>query len=70
MKTFTSFALASVLILSASAAAQEPAGRARGGFPGPGPGRGFGRGADVLGVEPLELAQPVLGVPFSAETVT
>jgi hypothetical protein len=70
MKTFISIALASMLIGSASAAAQEPAGRARGGFPGPGPGPGFGRGADVLGVEPLELSQPVVGVPFSADTVT
>lgn len=70
MKTFISIALASMLIGSASAAAQEPAGRARGGFPGPGPGPGFGRGVDILGVEPLELTQPVLGVPFSAETVT
>jgi hypothetical protein len=40
-----------------------------------GPGRGFpdrppGPGIDILGIQPLEMSAPVMGAPFSAETVT
>lgn len=53
------------LVLSGPASAQEQLG----------PGRGFpdrlpGPGIDVLGIQPLEMSAPVMGVPFSAETVT
>jgi hypothetical protein len=33
-------------------------------------GGGLPRAIDILGVEPLELGEPVLGAPFSADTIT
>lgn len=36
----------------------------------PGAGPGPGPGIDILGVQPLEMSAPVVGAPFSAETVT
>ena len=53
------------LVLNGMASAQERVG----------PGRGFpdrppGPGIDVLGIQPLEVSAPVMGAPFSAETVT
>ena len=68
MRITGSAAFAAVLLWSVAAAAQGPGGRPPGGFPGPGP--GFGRGINVLGVEPLELANPIAGAPYSADTVT
>jgi hypothetical protein len=60
-------ALGVMLVSAWPSAAQELPGRGRG-FPGPG--AGFGGGIDILRVEPLELSEPVVGAPFSAETVT
>jgi hypothetical protein len=34
------------------------------------PGRGFGPGVDIVGVQPLDLSTPVVGIPFSAVSVT
>lgn len=66
MRIIASAALGAVLVWSAPSAAQELQGRSRGGFPGPGPGGGI----DIVRVEPLELSEPVIGAPFSADTVT
>ena len=68
-KTATVAACGLVLVSIATVAAQGPPPRGRVELPGP-PGPGFMRGIDVLGVEPLELADPVVGVPFSADTLT
>jgi hypothetical protein len=55
-----------VLILcSGSPFAQGLPGRGRDGFPRSGP-----PGFDILRVEPLELSDPVVDVPFSADTIT
>ena len=37
--------------------------------PGRGPGPG-GPGIDIMGVEPIEFGEPVLGAPFSADAIT
>lgn len=66
------FVLASLITLASFAtSAQERFGPGRG-FPGRplGLGPGPGPGIDILGVQPLEMSAPVLGAPFSAETVT
>ena len=34
------------------------------------PGRGFGPGVDIVGVQPLDISTPVVGIPFSAVSVT
>jgi hypothetical protein len=61
--------LACAIVLSVVAvAAQGP--RDRGDFPPPPLGAGFMPGIDIVGVEPLELSEPVVGVPFSADTMT
>ena len=65
MKVAVSIAVITVLI-NVSPSSQEYPGRGRGGFPGPPP----GFGVDILRVEPLELFEPVLDTPYSAETVT
>ena len=62
-------ALAAVLVSTAPILAQEPVGRPRGALPS-GAGVGFPPGIDVLGVAPLEWLEPVVGAPFSADTVT
>ncbi len=67
MKAIASAVLACALLWSASSAAQGPA-RGRGGLPLPGP--GLGPGVEILRVEPLDLSAPVVGVPYSAETLT
>jgi hypothetical protein len=67
MKTFAGAVLGCALLWGASSGAQEP-GRGRGAFPAHGPGPG--RGVDLLAVEPLDLAEPVLDIPYSAATMT
>jgi hypothetical protein len=66
MKMVISFAVTAVLIWNVSPSAQELPGRGRAGFPGPWPGFGI----DILRVEPLELFEPVMDTPYSAETLT
>ena len=68
MRILTAFTLGAVLLCASSAAAQGGRGRGQVVFMGPGP--GFGPGIDVLRVEPLELSEPVVDAPFSADTVT
>jgi hypothetical protein len=54
-----------VVIGGATASGQQPFGPGRG-FPDP----PLGPRIDILGVQPLEMLAPVLGAPFSAETVS
>ena len=61
--------LAGAVVLSVVAVAAQGPPRDRIDFPGP-PGPGFMPGIDIVGVEPLELSEPVVGVPFSADTMT
>lgn len=62
--------LVSLIVLANFAtSAQERFGPGRG-FPDRPPGPGFGPGIDILGVQPLGMSAPVVGAPFSAETVT
>ena len=58
-----------IVLASVATSAQEPFGPGRG-FPGRPPGPGFGPGIDILGIQPLEMSAPVVGAPFSADTVT
>ena len=61
--------LACVAVLSVVAVGAQGPPRDRGDFPPP-PGPGFMPGIDIIGIEPLELSEPVVGVPFSADTMT
>ena len=67
MRVIGGAVMAAALLCSSSPAAQGPI-RSGPGFPPAG--LGFGRGVDILRVEPLEWSPPVIGVPFSADTVT
>ena len=58
-----------VLLASFATSAQERFGPGRG-FPDRPPGPGLGPGIDILGVQPLEMSAPVVGAPFSADTIT
>lgn len=68
MRITISLTLGIVLLAGASAAAQDVRGRGRVIVSGPGP--GFGPGMDILRVEPLEMSDPVVDAPFSADTIT
>lgn len=62
--------LASLIMLASLAtSAQEPFGPGRG-FPDRPAGPMLGPGIDILGVQPLEMSAPVVGAPFSADTIT
>jgi hypothetical protein len=63
--------LASCLAIAASGALlSAQGGPARGLVPGMRGGGPGGPGIDIIGVEPIEFGEPVLGAPFSAEAVT
>ena len=58
-----------IMLATVATSAQERFGPGRG-FPDRPPGPGLGPGIDILGVQPLEMSAPVVGAPFSADTIT
>jgi hypothetical protein len=61
--------LSCAVVLSVVAVAAQGPPRDRVDFPPP-PGPGLMPGINIVGIEPLELSEPVVGVPFSADTMT
>jgi hypothetical protein len=60
--------IASAALVTAQGGPPQEPGRGPGpGMRGPGPG---GAGIDIIGVEPIEFGEPVLGAPFSADAIT
>lgn len=58
--------IASAALATAQGGPPQEAGRGPG-MRGPGP---SGAGIDIMGVEPIEFGEPVLGAPFSADAIT